>query len=385
MRKILIFNDCFKIGGAEVLLLDILNHLSTKEYQLTLLLPHPSTNDTLLKEISSNIEVKYINKKQLTGFKKILFFNIISFFPWIYSKLKFDLDKYDLVVCFKETPYTPLFCYTKSRKTLWIHNLSTKHLYQIRSLKERLAICLQKIRLNRQSKSFRLYDSIICVSTACKERFIDIHYNGKKVENQTIEVIYNSINTSKIDRLSKPINTAPPIEHSTFIVVARHSIEKRIDRIVNASQKLLAEGYQFNISIIGDGPFISDIENLIRKHNIEDSIKILGYIDNPYPHIRKSDWLVCTSERESFSLVLLEAIYLDTPTISTDCGGPSEILENGKYGLIVDNSTNGIYQGMKKVLDSPNLRKQYKDLKRECLSRFNHSEWIESIEKIFLT
>lgn len=73
---------------------------------------------------------------------------------------------------------------------------------------------------------------------------------------------------------------------------------------------------------------------------------------------------------------------LNTPVITTDCGGPANIVDNGKYGILVENSGQGVYQGMKKVLEQPSLSVDYsKDLATAVL-RFDYKDWLENIDKL---
>jgi len=382
VKKILIFNDCLKFGGTEALLVDILNHLSHKQCEVTLLLPYRTENNNLLKEVSSKITVEYLHDKPLTGLKRVLFYNILAFIPLLYTKLFLDLKKYDLIVSFKESPYSALFSRSKCSKTLWIHNLPVANKYEIRSFKEWLSVTLQKAKIRGYIKSYARYQDVICVSNACREKFTEIYNKGKTIKNQHIQVLYNAVDLRKIDKLSGEsvkFNISP---HPVFIMVTRYSVEKRVDRIIKAAHKLISEGYQFKIVILGDGAYASYIEKLISDYSLHNIIERMGYVNNPYPYIKKSDWLVCCSERESFSLVLLESIYLKTPVITTDCGGPTEITENGKYGILAENSTEGVYLGMKTALEQPQRSEFYNSKSDECLKRFDHTKWLHSIEKI---
>jgi glycosyltransferase involved in cell wall biosynthesis len=87
--------------------------------------------------------------------------------------------------------------------------------------------------------------------------------------------------------------------------------------------------------IIGDGVQKSNLLCLIKSLHIENDIKFLGFVSNPWTYMRNSDMLVCSSKSESFSCVIVEAMACNCPVVSTDCVGPSEILEHGKWGRIV--------------------------------------------------
>ena len=116
--------------------------------------------------------------------------------------------------------------------------------------------------------------------------------------------------------------------------------------------------------------------------HLQDTITLKGRIDNPFPYILQCKWSLCVSERESFSLALLESMALKTPVITTNCGGPADIVDGGKYGILVDNSTEGVYQGMKMVLDNPTLSVKYSADLHKAVARFDYQGWLKSVKKL---
>ncbi len=76
--------------------------------------------------------------------------------------------------------------------------------------------------------------------------------------------------------------------------------------------------------------------------------------------MKMADWLLSTSIFEGYSLVSQEAALLDTPLLLTDCSGVRELIGNSEYGIVMEPSVKGVYEGMKKVLDDPSLQKYYK-------------------------
>lgn len=382
MKRILFFNDTLQYGGTEIMLINILKYISDKNYKLTLLLPYPNPKDTLLKDIPNNISIEYIYTKRPNRWRKILLENLMSFFPSIHNKLTgLDLNKYDLIISFKDSIYSILFSRSKIRNILWIHNLPTKNTYGINNLKEYIPVKLLQKRINRLINSYKKFSEVICVSHICKQKYIEVYNNGK-LPSQKIYVLHNAIDKEKISKLSDQLIDIEDLSVTTFIMATRFSVEKRVDRVITAAAQLKEKGYKFNILILGDGEFRNQIETLISKHSLGDVVSILGYVENPYPYIKKSDWLISSSEKESFSLVLLESIFLGTPVITTDCGGPTEITENGKYGLLTPNSTEGIYWGMEQVLKSPEIADNYTTKAQECLIRFDYNKWLQSVLQI---
>ena len=88
--------------------------------------------------------------------------------------------------------------------------------------------------------------------------------------------------------------------------------------------------------IIGSGKEQDKLCKYIEDNNLNNNVKILNNISNPYPYLLRSDLFILSSVFEGLPNVLLEAITLDKFVISTNCStGPSEILLNGKGGILV--------------------------------------------------
>ena len=77
-------------------------------------------------------------------------------------------------------------------------------------------------------------------------------------------------------------------------------------------------------------------EKLIQELHLEKLVMLLGFKENPFSYLSRSDVFVLSSISEGFSNVLVEAMACGCPVVSTDCPtGPGEILDRGKYGYLV--------------------------------------------------
>lgn len=380
-KRILIFNDCFYMGGTEILLVNLLNHLVEKECNITLLLPNPSEKNTLLDRVSSKVSVKYIFPKELTGLKKILYKNILIFYPRLYTRLVgFKENDYDEVVCFKDGFYSILFSKLKLPKYLWIQNHPFERDYTSHNFKEWLSYTLNRFQINRMNRSFDKYDEVICVSDSSKRSYIKLYHGGQ--EKKDIKVLYNALDLSSIaQRAKEPIDLSLS-EGVDFITVIRLSYEKTVDRIILAADRLRAEGYNFSCLILGDGDEFEKLQDLISEYKLNDRIEMLGRVSNPFPYMKQYDWFLCPSSRESFALTLLESTALGTPVITTECGGPEDVIERGKYGILTENSSEGVYLGMKKVLDDSSLLPYFVSKTEECLKRFDYKKWLNEVDSL---
>lgn len=382
MKRILFFNDGMETGGTEKLLVSLLNHLAGKECVITLLLPMPSDKNILIEEISQSITIKYIYKENTSHLKRKLGENFMVFFPRLFAKWKgIKESDYDQIVCFKETFFARIFSKMQLPKILWIHNILYKRIYETGSLRDKFSVWLNKKQLKLVQASYNHFDKIICVSDAARNAYLSVLHNGTS-PNQDIRVLYNAIDLTKAIEKSKQTIKTLPQGQTNFILLTRTSPEKRTDRLISAARRLKEEGYDFHIYIIGEGMDSQSMQDSIAISHLQDIITLKGRIDNPFPYILQCKWSLCVSERESFSLALLESMALKTPVITTNCGGPGDIVDGGEYGILVDNSTEGVYQGMKMVLDNPTLSVKYSADLHKAVARFDYQGWLKSVEKL---
>ena len=161
-------------------------------------------------------------------------------------------------------------------------------------------------------------------------------------------------------------------EKFTVITVGRLITDKRQDRLLTATKRLVEEGYDFNVWIVGGGVSENELKKYCDDNNLSN-VTFTGMQSNPYSYMKEADLFVLTSYREGFALVIPEAMACGLPVLSTACTGPTEILKNGEYGILVDNSSEGVYEGIKSVLDNPEVlaplirksEERYKDFDEE--------------------
>ena len=132
-----------------------------------------------------------------------------------------------------------------------------------------------------------------------------------------------------------------------FINIARFSKEKGLDNLVRAFEKYHQMNPNSYLTIIGGyGPTYEETLDLVMSSPAQEAIAIIKSISNPYPILNASDVFVLSSHYEGLPMVIMEALILDKPVISTNITGPKEFLEQG-YGYLVDDSVEGLIDGMK--------------------------------------
>lgn len=139
--------------------------------------------------------------------------------------------------------------------------------------------------------------------------------------------------------------------------VGRIENQKAFDRIVGVLKRLDGLKDKINWIVIGNGSQRKMIERQIIQEKLQDSIRFVGPKTNPYPYIANSDLFVLTSIYESQPMVIMEALTIGIPVVSTNFESAYELLENKKYGVICDNSEEGLRDLHLSLLD--NRRRNY--------------------------
>jgi glycosyltransferase involved in cell wall biosynthesis len=152
------------------------------------------------------------------------------------------------------------------------------------------------------------------------------------------QVIYNPVDISNIS-----IKAAESPEHPWFntdkipviLGVGRLDPQKDFETLIKAFA-IVRKSWQARLVILGEGKERPRLEKLIKDLNLEKDISLPGFVNNPYKYIKRASLFVLSSRFEGFPNVLVEALALGTPVVSTNCpSGPAEILENGKWGRLV--------------------------------------------------
>ena len=137
----------------------------------------------------------------------------------------------------------------------------------------------------------------------------------------------------------------------------------------------LKDKLSFRFIIMGSGNLKKNLQNYIDQKNLNENIKIINFKKNPFPLLKSADLFILSSKYEGLPNVLLEALVLKKPIISSNCPtGPREILEGGKYGLLFKNDNKSDLQN--KIIEFSNNKKKYykKVLKsQKSLNKFKYS------------
>lgn len=371
--KILFFMDVYIFGGCEKMLKDIAEYLLAQGHQVDLLLIYKSESNTYLNQLDPRIRVRYIwNVDRCQNIVKRAVFWLNVCVPSIAAS-RVPADGYDWVINFKDDYQTNMIASKfNAKKISWIHNITEDYRPITRKgLKFWIADFLYRKINNKYLSSFSAFDRVVCVSLHAQST---LQSHCRKPIKTT--VLYNYVDPHKIEGLAKETISDVAFRDFTYCYVGRLSAEKGVTELMEAFCSLVNKGRQAQLLIIGEGYQLDELKMLAEKYKCSDRIWFLGTKENPYPYIAHSDVVLCGSRKESFGLVVLEAILLNRWVVSTCCGGPEELIIDGHNGFLVQNyrelSEKMEYLYLNRERKTENIeREKYLNLQNEFYSGLN--------------
>ena len=368
MKKVLFLIHDLGHGGAEKVLVNLVNNMDQTKFDITLM---------TLFDVGVNRQFLSPDIRYLSCFSKMIPGNshLMKILTPRQLHRWFIKDHYDIEIAYLEGPCARIIsgCTDKTTKLIsWIHieqHTKTRIAGSFRSYSEAI-------------KVYSKFHKIICVSETVKDAFIKTTGFGK----ERFSVLYNTNETEQIIEKSQEAVYDIEFEKDMLNVcsVAKITKTKGYDRLAKVHHRLIKEGLKHHIYILGIGEQQKEIQKYIEDRGLQDTFTFIGFRDNPYKYVAKCDLYVCSSHREGFSTAVTEALVVGTPVISTLCSGAHELLGyHNEYGMIVENSTKGIYQGMKQVLNNPEMLVEMKKQEEKRGTFFSREKKVQAVEKLF--
>ena len=308
--KIILFMPCVDLGGVEKNFFLISNFLAENKNNIVVI----SVSKNIKSRLHKNIKFVSLNLNIWSKLSRRLKF-ILGIFLLIREIFK---DKNSLVVSFQANIYcgllSKLFGFnliirSNSSPAGWSKNFIKK--------------CFYKIGLHAAKK--------VIVNSKDFKKII------KKEFNINATTIYNPLNKNEIIKLSKKKIKFSFFKRNYLNLINVGRLEDQKDHLTLLKAiKIVNERIKVKLLIIGNGKNQDELNKYINENNLNSAVKILNDIHNPFPYLCRSDLFILSSLFEGLPNVLLEAITLKKFVISTNCStGPSEILLNGKGGILV--------------------------------------------------
>ncbi|WP_296265262.1 CDP-glycerol glycerophosphotransferase family protein [Pseudomonas sp. UBA6562] len=208
---------------------------------------------------------------------------------------------------------------------------------------------------------YNFYDGLISVSSNVRQENLEALTDRFTIPPSKFRYVRNTLLPNDIVEKSKehePCHDLPwPSESTyTYLTLGRLSPEKDHEKLIRAFKTVHTLNEKARLVIAGQGPLRSYLESLIRKLELVDYVFLAGQQLNPFPLFAKADCFVLSSNHEGQGMVLLEAMTLGKPIVSTDVSGPRSVLEDG-YGMLVENTVTALADGMRKI---PMSKEQFK-------------------------
>lgn len=352
MKKILIACYGLGIGGIEKCLVNFLNALDEKHYEVDVLLMNPEHDlvpqvrfpvhylETFSYVFNTTEAGEYVFAHKKRRLMYCVFRLMVKLRLKAWKTFKPLGKEYDIAIAYSQNGYAPYYVVDKvcaKRKVLWYHNGAYE--------KSGKALALDK-------QYYNCYDYVVGVSQDCasmlqrifqfpKERLIVLHnfYDAEEIENKSKECLDIYENSTAF--------------HIT--TVGRLTREKGADVAIEACSILKKRGHSFCWHWVGDGSERKVMQEKIRELGLEQEFVIEGMQENPYPFMRRANLYVQPSYFEAYSTTIAEAKILGCPIVTTDVGGMREQIQPGISGLIVPIDSEELANAVESLIQNPQL------------------------------
>ena len=374
MKHILFTIHSLHIGGAEKVLCDFLDKFDYTRYKVDLLLYTEA--GSLLDSLNKNVNVLHVYKERERFFVKIIrkFCNVLSLTDWYEKRIiasKISV-RYDAIISFCQGPAHKLHTLLLGRSSnniSWVHSDLSVSNWGLRYFHNDI---------KEQEAAYNSMNKIVFVSKDAKTAFNKVFKINEQVEQH---IVYNFVNEVNVKDRSKELL---PIKKNkfTFINIGRMVAAKRQDRLIEASKLLKDKGYDFEMWIVGDGPLMKELQQKSQELATTNIVVFHGMQKNPYPFLGKADCFVLSSQQEGFGIVIGESFVLSKPVISTNVTGPVEILEDSKYGIVVEEDVQQLADAMERMIIDEQTRSHYALMGNQRLEYFSSDKIMKQIYNI---
>ena len=341
MKKILFYTTFLTQGGGiEVVTVRYINKFIENGYKVDLYIDYNMGEENIReKEIDKRVKITYLKSEKISKLiyklrtlgkeKKIynIFLYILilasDFIVWKKEVKKIEKENYDATISFFQ--FLPSYI-TKVK--------GPKHMIFLHGSVKQYFEGIRKYFKNSFFNKINRFDNICTVSEEMRIQLKEIFPN---LTNKQV-TIYNPIDFETIEtkacKRGDLTSDEEKLLNSSYICSVGRLDEgqKDFNTLINAYANLKNKISE-KLVLVGDGPDREKLENLVKELNLENYIIFLGKKNNPYIWMKNSKAFILSSKYEGLPTVLIEALILDIPSISSNClTGPAEILENGKYG-----------------------------------------------------
>lgn len=338
-RKILFFVESLDGGDAAKALSTLVQYIDKTKFDVTVCsINGGGQYESIIRE---NVNYKAILNGTSGMKRKMVYKNLpLSLVYKMYVPQGCDVE-----IAYTEGFATKLLSHSssKAKKYAWVHtdlgrNHWTREVFD--SVKE-------------ETDAYNRFDKIIGVTDLICQAFKQ-QFSGVA---KPVETIYDPIDSLSV-RLKSLNASNEDEEHVKIRLVAQGRLEAQHEygRLLRVVNRLIQEGYDIGLWVFGDGSERGILDHYIKENNLQERVKLFGAHPNPYRYMVKGSLFVCSS----YSSAVIKALILGLPVVATETPELRELLKNGDCALITANNETALYDGIKKLLDNPELLKQYR-------------------------
>ena len=368
MKKILLYTDTPLVGGAEIQMFLLAKFLNKTMFQPILACSNFKELDrwceNFEKEGIKVIRLKVKNKHDIRHYfqlKKIIKeekIDILHLHVWNPASCRYGFKQSCVPIIITE--HDPF-------KLSWFKDLIKKHLLEnvskIITVSDDNKKLLQKAYPDHKDKITTIHNGIdITWWQSQLLRFTE--EDRKKIKEELFEANENTLIITSIAALHE---------------------RKGLKYLIEAMPALTKEFPNIKLIIVGEGPQKSELENLISKFKLENHVKLLGQQKETPKILKSSDIFVLPSLREAFGLVNLEAMLAPLPILASKVGGISEVVEDGKTGILIEpGNVEKFTEALRALIISPEKRQKMAIAgQKRVLENFSAEKMAKEYEKIY--
>ena len=368
MTKLLFLIHDLGVGGAEKVLVNLVNHMDPNRFDVTVIsLFGGGVNEQFLLP---HVHYRAVWRRALPGNSKLM--KLLS--PAQLHRLCVK-ERYDVEVAYLEGPAARVIsgCSDPSTRLFsWIH------------IEQHTAGCAAGA-FRSFAESQRCYDRferIVCVSETVREDFCSIY---PALESKTL-VRHNTIETDRILAWKdEPLDVSFDPNEKNLVAVGKISKAKGFDRLARIVKRLRDEGIPAHLYALGVGSDREEIEAYLRENDLLDSYTFLGYQTNPYKYVANCDLFVCASWAEGFSTAATEALIVGTPVCTVEVSGMKEMLgEQNEYGVVTENTEEALYDAIRDLLTDPEKLAHYRAQAALRGKSFSTENTVKAVEELLI-
>ena len=371
--KILILNKCLMMGGIEKVLLETLKNLSELYDDIDLVLKDDYKEQNLfLDEIPKNVKIHFLFEAYSgkNRIKKEIKREIKRFFYPIKLKKFLKNKNYDVVIDLSHN----LFNYKIKFDVPvigWAHFGAISH--EDNNIEKDI----------REGQKYKKYDKVIAICEEMRDEFV----NELGIEANKVEMIYNAIDIEKIKKKSEEKNDELEkyLKEDYILQVSRMVPQKQPEELIEVYRELKKRGIKEKLYYVGNGKSYSEVQEKIKKYNLENDIILLGQQLNPYPFFKNAKLFLHTAKHEGIPTVLIESMALDTVVSAYSCPtGVKELLgENDEYGALSPlNDRRTIVEKTFELLNNEEKYDEYKSKIEERVKDFTMEKNKEKLKEL---